>query len=151
MLVSGPGYGKRSSLPTVGPSGVSGIGLQRGQTSLDRHAGKGCHAELSLNICPCPKVMFQLMTVSPKIVSPQNSSPLCLSSDNAGIQFDGVSFQYQSGQPILDNLSFSVGPGQSIAIVGGLSLSSVRTENISTLFRVWIWEVNNYQTSLQVL
>lgn len=65
------------------------------------------------------QVMFQLMTVSPKIVSPQNSSPLCLSSDNAGIQFDGVSFQYQPGQPILDNLSFSVGPGQSIAIVGG--------------------------------
>ena len=72
------------------------------------------------------QVMFQLMTVSPKIVSPQNSSPLRLSSDNAGIEFDGVSFQYQPGQPILQNLSFSVALGQSIAIVGGLS--SVKTE-----------------------
>ena len=96
--------------------------------------------------------MFQLMTVSPKIVSPQNSFPLRLSSENAGIEFAGVSFQYQPGQPILDNLSFSVNPGQSVAIVGGII--SVKTEihkNISTLFRVRIREVNNYKTSLQVL
>ena len=64
--------------------------------------------------------MFQLMTVCPKIVSPQNSSPLRLCSENAGIEFAGVSFQYQPGQPILDNLSFSVNPGQSVAIVGGI-------------------------------
>ena len=97
------------------------------------------------------QVMFQLMTVSPKIVSPQNSSPLPLSSDNAGIEFDDVSFQYQPGQPILHNLSFSVAPGQSIAIVGGLSSVKTEIENISTLFRVRIRKVNNHKTSIPVL
>ena len=43
--------------------------------------------------------MFQLMTVCPKIVSPQNGSALRL-TDNAGIEFAGVSFDYQPGQPI---------------------------------------------------
>ena len=37
-----------------------------------------------------------------------------------------MSFEYQPGQPILQKLSFSVSPGQSVAIVGGLS--SIETE-----------------------
>merc|ERR1719273_914302 len=41
------------------------------------------------------QVMFQLMTVCPNIVSPQNGSALRLTSDNAGIEFAGVSFEYQ--------------------------------------------------------
>ena len=69
------------------------------------------------------KVMFQLMTVTPKIVTPSTLSPLSLSRDNAGIEFDRVSFEYLPGQPILRDLSFSVPPGQSYAIVGGLFLS----------------------------
>ena len=66
------------------------------------------------------------MTVCPKIVSPQSGTPLRLSCDNAGIEFADVSFEYQPGQPILQKLSFSVSPGQSVAIVGGLS--SIETE-----------------------
>merc|ERR1719192_353574 len=65
------------------------------------------------------QVMFQLMTVSPKIVTPPTVSPISLSRGNAGIEFDRVSFEYLPGQPILNNLSFSVPPGQSYAIVGG--------------------------------
>ena len=95
--------------------------------------------------------MFQLMTVCPKIVSPQNGSALRLTSDNAGIEFAGVSFEYQPGQPILENLSFSVAPGQTIAIVGGLSSANTEIGNSSTLFRLWIGKVNHYKTSLQVL
>ena len=64
--------------------------------------------------------MFQLMTVSPKIVTPPTVSPISLSRGNAGIEFDRVSFEYLPGQPILNNLSFSVPPGQSYAIVGGI-------------------------------
>ena len=97
------------------------------------------------------KVMFQLMTVRPNIVSPHNGSALRLTSDNAGIEFAGVSFDYQPGQPILQNLSFSVSPGQSVAIVGGLSSVETEIRNYFTLFRLGIWKVNNYKTSLQVL
>ena len=35
-----PGNGKWSSLPTVRSSRVSGLSVQRGEASLDRHAGK---------------------------------------------------------------------------------------------------------------
>ena len=64
--------------------------------------------------------MFQLMTVSPEIVTPPTVSPISLSRGNAGIEFDRVSFEYLPGQPILNNLSFSVPPGHSYAIVGGI-------------------------------
>ena len=60
------------------------------------------------------------MTVSPEIVTPPTVSPISLSRGNAGIEFDRVSFEYLPGQPILNNLSFSVPPGQSYAIVGGI-------------------------------
>jgi ATP-binding cassette subfamily B protein len=35
-----------------------------------------------------------------------------------GIEFRNVSFGYQPGEPILSNISFSVSPGQTVAIVG---------------------------------
>lgn len=34
------------------------------------------------------------------------------------IDFDAVSFEYESGKPVLNNLSFSVKPGETIAILG---------------------------------
>jgi len=34
------------------------------------------------------------------------------------IEFRNVSFQYETGGPILDRVSFKVNPGQTVAIVG---------------------------------
>merc|ERR550532_3316165 len=59
------------------------------------------------------------MTVSPRIVTPPTVSPISLSRGNAGIEFNNVSFEYLPGQPILNDLTFSVPAGQSYAIVGG--------------------------------
>jgi len=63
--------------------------------------------------------MFQIMTVSPKISSTSQSQALTLSPQSSDISFSNVSFQYVSGQQILNNLSFTVPSGQSYAIVGG--------------------------------
>jgi len=65
------------------------------------------------------QVMFQIMTVSPKISSTSQSQALTLSPQSSDISFSNVSFQYVSGQQILNNLSFTVPSGQSYAIVGG--------------------------------
>ena len=35
-----------------------------------------------------------------------------------GLQFKGASFSFEEGQPILQNVSFTVAPGQKVAIVG---------------------------------
>ena len=46
------------------------------------------------------------------------------------LSFDGVSFTYQSGNSILDNLSFNILPGEFISIVG------VSGSGKSTIFRL---------------
>ena len=63
--------------------------------------------------------MFQLLMVSPKIPSNDEAAPLKILPKDAEISFNNVSFEYQPGQQILDNLSFTVPPGKSYAIVGG--------------------------------
>ena len=64
------------------------------------------------------QVMFQLMKLQPKIVQPDLPKDL-IDCHQADITFQGVSFEYLKGQPILNDLSFTVPHGQRVAIVGG--------------------------------
>jgi len=41
-----------------------------------------------------------------------------VTADTAAVSFDSVSFAYTPGREILNNLSFTVSPGQKVAIVG---------------------------------
>ena len=65
------------------------------------------------------QVMFQLMSVKPKISSQASQPKLSISPQSADIVFDKVSFKYIHGQKILDDLSFRVPAGSRYAIVGG--------------------------------
>jgi len=65
------------------------------------------------------QVMFQLMSVSPKVSSGASSPLLNISAQNAEISFNKISFEYIPGQKILNELSFTVPSGQNFAIVGG--------------------------------
>jgi len=65
------------------------------------------------------QVMFQLMTVEPKMTTEFVKPPLEISDKTSNIVFENVSFSYVCGQQILDNLSFEVPAGQRYAIVGG--------------------------------
>lgn len=42
-----------------------------------------------------------------------------IGSEQSSITFDNVTFGYEEGQKILNNLSFTVPSGQKVAIVGG--------------------------------
>merc|ERR1711971_766818 len=79
------------------------------------------------------QVMFQLLSVKPVISSLPAAPPLNITPENASIHFSNVNFQYIPGQPILSDLSFSVPPGQSYAIVGGSG--SGKSTIIRLLFR----------------
>jgi ATP-binding cassette subfamily B protein len=49
---------------------------------------------------------------------PMSAQPKIPASSRGAIVFDHVTFEYRRGEPILRDLSFSVEPGQKIAIVG---------------------------------
>ena len=84
------------------------------------------------------------MTVSPEIVTPPTVSPISLSRGNAGIEFDRVSFEYLPGQPILNNLSFSVPPGQSYAIVGGIIALHCIVLHCIVLYLIVLYRIVSY-------
>lgn len=79
------------------------------------------------------QVMFQLMTVDPRITSQASAPLLTLTPETAEITFDKVCFEYIHGQRILNNLSFTVPPGKNYAIVGGSG--SGKSTIIRLLFR----------------
>jgi len=64
------------------------------------------------------QVMFELMKLQPQISQPAVAKDL-IACDKADITFDNVSFEYVAGNPILNNLSFTVPHGKRVAIVGG--------------------------------
>jgi ATP-binding cassette subfamily B (MDR/TAP) protein 7 len=65
------------------------------------------------------QVMFQLMSVDPKISSAAAAPVLSVSPDNAEISFEKICFEYIHGQKILNEMTFTVPAGKNYAIVGG--------------------------------
>jgi len=65
------------------------------------------------------QVMFQLMSITPKISSSELQPKLMITPQSAEIEFNKVSFEYIHGQKILNGLTFKVPPGARFAIVGG--------------------------------
>ena len=77
--------------------------------------------------------MFALMDLRSKVQDSQDAPTLQVSQGR--IKFDNVRFQYQSNRPILKNLTFSIEPGQKVAVVGasGAGKSSL----VKLLFRFY--------------
>lgn len=60
--------------------------------------------------------LFKLMDMAPEIQDKPNAPALTLK--DADIEFKNISFAYDDRRPILKDVSFSIKPGQSVAIVG---------------------------------
>ncbi len=77
--------------------------------------------------------MFKLLKISPKITDTQDAQALAIKQGE--IQFDKVSFSYQTKREILKDVSFSVKSGETIAIVG--ASGSGKSTLVKLLFRFY--------------
>ncbi len=77
--------------------------------------------------------LFALLDVKPTIVDAPDATDL--RATQGGIDFDGVSFSYRSDRPILHDISFSIPPGQKIAVVG--SSGAGKSTLVKLLFRFY--------------
>ena len=60
--------------------------------------------------------MFDILDVEPEVIEKTNARPLALAE--GAVEFRNVSFSYSPDQPILQDISFSIGGGQMVAVVG---------------------------------
>lgn len=65
------------------------------------------------------KTMFILMSVESAIQNRPSSPYLAVDRHNSTIEFRNVSFQYEHGKPIFNDLNFTIPAGKKIAFVGG--------------------------------
>ena len=79
------------------------------------------------------RTMFTLLGVESKVQSAPDAPYLACDRTNANIEFKNVTFQYENGKTIFDNLSFSIPAGKKIAFVGGSG--SGKSSMVRLLFR----------------
>jgi len=77
--------------------------------------------------------MFDMLAIEPKITDKENADTL--NNVKGRIVFDDVSFSYKGDRQILDRISFTIEPGQKVAVVGesGVGKSSL----MKLLFRFY--------------
>jgi len=81
------------------------------------------------------KDLFLLLDTKPKIIPPENAITISRDSKPT-ITFDNVSFTYPgSTKPVINNISFTINPGESIAFVG--ENGSGKTTIIKLLLRFY--------------
>ncbi len=85
--------------------------IQRGQVSIDRVEG--------------------ILTVPPAIVDPPDARPINLSDIKGKIEFRHLSFTYPGAkEPALQDLSFTVEPGETLAIIGAIGSGKSTLANL---------------------
>jgi ATP-binding cassette subfamily B protein len=77
--------------------------------------------------------VFGLLDTDARIAEP--AAPRALDGVRGSIQFDRVCFAYKEGEPVLRDLSFTVEPGETVAIVGYTGAG--KTTITSLLTRLW--------------
>jgi ATP-binding cassette, subfamily C, bacterial CydC len=77
--------------------------------------------------------IFEIVDAEPEITDPPD--PLTPSTDNT-LEFDRVSFRYEEGGPlVLEDISFTLRPGNRIAVVG--PSGSGKSTLVSLILRFW--------------
>ena len=61
--------------------------------------------------------MFTLMEKEREIADDPSALPILI-SESPAVRFENVSFAYESARPILQNVSFEIPPGKTVAVVG---------------------------------
>ncbi|MGC9360422.1 MAG: ABC transporter ATP-binding protein [Anaerolineae bacterium] len=72
--------------------------------------------------------IFDLLDTPPAIVERENAQPL--DRVEGHIRYENVSFRYASDEPVLDEVSFTVEPGQTVALVGPTGAGKTTIANL---------------------
>ncbi|NQY38334.1 MAG: ABC transporter ATP-binding protein/permease [Alteromonadaceae bacterium] len=86
--------------------------------------------------------MFGLLLKNPKVQDKEDAKELSI--DKGGIHFNNISFAYHKDRPILKNISFSIGAGKKVAVVG--DSGSGKSTLVKLLFR--FYDVNQGSISI---
>jgi len=76
--------------------------------------------------------LFELMDTKPEIVEKPGALPLA--NIRGAVVFDHVSFAYEQGKPVLEDISFEAHPGQVVAIVGPTGAGKTTLVNLLSRF-----------------
>ena len=73
------------------------------------------HVKINEGLAAAQRI-FELLDTEPKVVEP--AAPVQIRSFQREIVFEKVSFEYNPGEPVLEDINFTVTKGQIIALVG---------------------------------
>jgi ATP-binding cassette subfamily B protein len=76
--------------------------------------------------------IFELLDTRPEVVAP--AAPVRLERVQGRVAFENVSFAYQPGEPVLRDVSFTVEPGRSLALVGATGAGKSTVIGLLTRF-----------------
>ena len=76
--------------------------------------------------------VFELLAIQPTVLEKTNA--ITLPSVNGKVEYCNITFAYKSGEPVLNNISLLVIPGQAIALVGASGAGKTTFVNLLPRF-----------------
>ena len=104
-------YGRQFSMPIAQLSGIVNT-MQLTMVSAER--------------------VFELLDETEEIADPADAT--VIANPRGAVQFDEVSFRYKDDVPLIDGLSLSIAPGQTVAIVGPTGAGKTTLVNLVMRF-----------------